>query len=147
MCKSLAWADPEVEMIVLVDLEVKAMEDGVVILETTPLTEVPAAPEDLAAMIGIMTTDPLETALAATMEDLTDLVPEVVEDFVEVPEVVVPEAAEAGVAIVEVVWEWKLHGPVVKKKIFQLVLLLPTLFSLSGSSSHPRRGTILYPAL
>merc|ERR1719319_1028423 len=59
-----------------------------------------------------MTTDPLETALAAMMEDLTDLVPEVVEDFVEVPEVVVPEAAEAGVAIVEVVWEWKLHGPV-----------------------------------
>ena len=97
----------------------EAAEAGV-ILETTPLTE--------AAMNGTMTTDPLETALAVAMEDLTE-VPEAVEDFVEVQEEeeVVPEeaAAEAGVvtAIVEVEWAWKLHGPVVNK-IFQLPYFL-----------------------
>ena len=53
---------------------VEAAEAGV-ILETTPLTE--------AAMNGTMTTDPLETALAVAMEDLTE-VPEAAEDFVEV---------------------------------------------------------------
>ena len=96
---------------------VEATEAGV-ILETTPLTEAPA-------MNGTMTTDPLETALAVAMEDLTE-VPEAVEDFVEVQEeeVVPEEAAEAGVvAIVEVEWEWKLHGPVVNK-IFQLPYFL-----------------------
>merc|ERR1712045_329107 len=94
-----AWA--EAEMIV----SVEATEAGVAILETTPLM--------VDAMIGITTMDHSETALA--MADLTDLVPEVGEDIVEVQEEVL-EAEEAGVEIVEVVWEWKLHGPVVKKR-------------------------------
>ena len=93
------WA--EAEMIV----SVEATEAGVVILETTPLM--------VDAMIGTTIMDHLETALA--MADLTDLVLEVVEDIVEVQEEVL-EAEEAGVEIVEVVWEWKLHGLVVKKK-------------------------------
>ena len=49
------------------DLVALLVEAGVVILETTPLME--------DAMIGTMTKDHLETALA--MEDLTDLVLEV----------------------------------------------------------------------
>ena len=94
------WA--EAEMIV----SVEATEAGVVILEITPLM--------VDAMIGTTIMDHLETALA--MADLTDLVLEVVEDIVEVQEEEVLEAEEAGVEIVEVVWEWKLHGLVVKKK-------------------------------
>merc|ERR1711941_16111 len=93
-----AWA--EAEMIV----SVEATEAGVVILEITPLM--------VDAMIGTTIMDHLETALA--MADLMDLVLEVVEDIVEVQEEEVPEAEEAGVVIVEVVWEWKLHGLVVK---------------------------------
>merc|ERR1712218_126911 len=92
----------EAEMIV----SVEAMEAGVVILEITPLM--------VDAMIGTTIMDHLETALA--MADLTDLVLEVVEDIVEVQEEEVLEAEEAGVEIVEVVWEWKLHGLVVKKR-------------------------------
>merc|ERR1712218_417148 len=91
----------EAEMIV----SVEAMEAGVVILEITPLM--------VDAMIGTTIMDHLETALA--MADLTDLVLEV-EESVEVQEEEVLEAEEAGVEIVEVVWEWKLHGPVVKKR-------------------------------
>ena len=52
---------------VLVLITIVHLEAGVVILETTPLME--------DAMIGTMTMDHLETALA--MEDLTDLVLEV----------------------------------------------------------------------
>merc|ERR1711879_1114877 len=108
-----AWA--EAEMIV----SVEATEAGVVILEITPLM--------VDAMIGTTIMDHLETALA--MADLTDLVLEVVEDIVEVQEEEVLEAAEAGVEIVEVVWEWKLHGLVVKKKKKTFKNTTTTLFS------------------
>ena len=110
------WA--EAEMIV----SVEATEAGVVILEITPLM--------VDAMIGTTIMDHLETALA--MADLTDLVLEVVEDIVEVQEEEVLEAEEAGVEIVEVVWEWKLHGLVVKKKRTHLKIPLLPYFLMNG---------------